>query len=68
MVRFLGGRAGLEMELTRTLGMKRSDLDHDLIEMLDQGTWIEGIRSMLAEPRLTGLQWPHFRGESQVWR
>jgi hypothetical protein len=63
----LGGRSGMRMEYTRTLQMRRSDLDHYLIEMLDQDTWIEGVRSMLAEPRLSGHPWPHFRGEHQVW-
>jgi hypothetical protein len=47
--------------------MKRSDLDHYLIEMLDQDTWIEGIRYLLADPGLGGRPWPHYRGEDQVW-
>ena len=64
---FLGGRSDLRMELTRTLQMKRSDLDHYLIEMLDQDTWIDGIRYMLADTSLEGHPWPHFRGEDQVW-
>ena len=64
---FLGGRADLRMELTRTLQMKRSDLDHYLIEMLDQDTWIDGVRYMLADTSLDGHPWPHFRGENQVW-
>jgi hypothetical protein len=65
--KFLGGLSGLRMELTRTLQMKRSDLDHYLIEMLDQDTWIDGIRYMLADTRLEGHPWPHFRGEDRVW-
>lgn len=65
--KFFGGRPDLRMELSRTLQMKRSDLDHYLIEMLDQDTWIEGVRYMLADARLDGHPWPHFRGEDQVW-
>ena len=42
--KLLGVRADLRTEVTRTLQMKRSDLDHYLIEMVDQDTWIEGIR------------------------
>lgn len=60
--------AGLVLEHTRTLQMRRSDLDHYLIEMLDQNTWLEGIRRMLADPRVSGRPWPHLRGEEQVWR
>lgn len=65
--RFLGGRSDLRIELTRTLQMKRSDLDHYVIEMLDQDTWLDGIRYMLADAGLEGHPWPHFRGEDQVW-
>jgi hypothetical protein len=64
---FLAGRSDLRMVLTRTLQMKRSDLDHYLIEMLDQDTWLDGVRYMLADTRLDGRPWPHFRGEDQVW-
>ena len=63
----LGGRPDLRMELTRTLQMKRSDLDHYLIELLDQDTWIEGMRYMLTDPGLNGRPWPHYHGEDQVW-
>lgn len=34
--------------LTRTLQMYRSEMDRYLIETLDQETWIEGIRYLLA--------------------
>jgi hypothetical protein len=66
--KLLGVGADLRTEFTRTLQMKRSDLDHYLIEMVDQDTWIEGIRYMLADPELNGRPWPHYRGEDQVWR
>lgn len=58
---------GLRMEITRTLHMRRSELDKYLIEMLDQDTWIQGIRYMLADPGLDGRPWPHYRGEEHVW-
>ncbi len=60
-------RSDLTMEHTRTLQMRRSELDKYLIEMLDQNTWIQGIRYMLADPGLDGRPWPHYRGEDQVW-
>jgi hypothetical protein len=65
--KLLGGPADLGLQVTRTLQMKRSDLDHYLIEMLDQDTWLEGIRYMLADSALNGRPWPHYRGEHQVW-
>ncbi len=66
-MRLLGGRRDLRMELTRTLQLRHSGLDHYLIEMLDQESWIEGIRYMLANQQFDGRMWPHFRGEDQVW-
>jgi hypothetical protein len=60
-------RGSLRMENVRTLQMRRSDLDKYLIELLDQRTWIEGIRYMLADQSLEGRPWPHCRGESKVW-
>ncbi len=57
----------LRMELTRTLQMRRSALDHYLIEMVEQGTWIEGMRYMLADFDMEGRPWPTYRGEDQVW-
>jgi len=61
-------RPGVTMELTRTLQMRRSELDRYLIELLDQNTWIEGIRYLLADYQVEGRPWPHYRGEDQVWR
>ncbi len=60
-------RPGATIELSRTLQMRRSDLDRYLIELLDQNTWIEGVRYMLADNQLEGRPWPHYRGEDQVW-
>jgi hypothetical protein len=62
----LGGR-NLEMEFSRTLQMRRSELDMYLIQLLDQDTWIEGIRYMLADPALNARPWPHYKDEDQVW-
>jgi hypothetical protein len=48
--------------------MRRSELDRYLIELLDQATWIEGIRCLLANYQFgDGRPWPHYRGEDQVW-
>jgi hypothetical protein len=60
-------RGSLRMENVRTLQMRRSDLDKYLIEMLDQRTWVQGIRHMLADQSLDGRPWPHCRGEDEVW-
>ena len=57
----------LRMELTRTLQMRRSALDRYLIEMVEQGTWIEGMRYMLADFDMEGRPWPTYCGEDQVW-
>jgi hypothetical protein len=61
------GRRGVTMELSQTLQMCRSELDRYLIELLDQDTWIEGIRYLLADRHVDGRPWPHYRGEDQVW-
>ncbi len=58
---------GVTMELSQTLQMCRSELDRYLIELLDQDTWIEGIRYLLADRHVEGRPWPHYRGEDQVW-
>ena len=60
--------SGVTMELSRTLQMRRSELDKYLIELLDPATWIEGIRYLLADYQLgDGRPWPHYRGEDQIW-
>jgi hypothetical protein len=59
---------GLTVEFSRTLQMRRSELDRYLIELLDQATWIEGVRYLLADYQFSdGRPWPHYRGEDQVW-
>jgi hypothetical protein len=55
------------MELSRTLQMRRSELDRYLIELIEQGTWIEGMRHMLANRRMSGRPWPCYRDEWHVW-
>jgi hypothetical protein len=36
--------------------------------MLDQATWIEGIKYLLADHQFgDGRPWPHYRGEDQAW-
>lgn len=66
ITRVLG--AGVTVELSRTLQMRRSELDKYLIELLDQATWIEGVKYLLADYSFgDGRPWPHFRGEDQIW-
>lgn len=60
--------SGATVELSRTLQMRRSELDRYLIELLDPATWIEGIRYLLADYQFgSGRPWPHYRGEDQIW-
>jgi hypothetical protein len=60
--------SAVTLELSRTLQMRRSELDRYLIELLDQATWIEGIRCLLADYQFgDGRPWPHYRDEDQVW-
>ena len=60
--------SGVTMELSRTLQMRRSELDRYLIELLDQATWIEGVKYLLADYNFgDGRPWPHYRGEDQIW-
>ncbi|HTJ66715.1 MAG TPA: hypothetical protein VL551_04235 [Actinospica sp.] len=56
------------METTRTLEMRRSELERYLMEFIEQATWIEGMKSLIAEPRAPGRPWPHYRDEHRVWR
>lgn len=60
-------RDNLRIEFSRTLEMRRAELDMYLIQLLEQDTWIEGVRYMLTDPELNWRPWPHFRGEDQVW-
>jgi hypothetical protein len=59
------GRFG--MELSRTLQMRRSELDRYLIEMIEKDTWIEGIRYLLADRDTPKRPWPCYRDEHLVW-
>ena len=58
---------GRTAEARSTLQMRRSALDQYLIELVDQETWIEGMRRMIADPRAQGHPWPTYRGEDRVW-
>lgn len=59
---------GIRAERTSTLQVRRAAIDQYLIELVDQGVWIEGIRQMMADPTLEGRRWPTHRGEAQIWR
>ena len=60
-------RANKRAEYVKGLQMRRSELDMYLIQLLDQGTWFEGVRYMLADPELRKRPWAHYRDEDQVW-
>ena len=58
---------GATVKGSRTLQMRRSELDRYLIELLDHVTWIGGIKYLLAGYQFgSGRPWPHYRGEDQA--
>ncbi|GGX29559.1 hypothetical protein [Streptomyces chryseus] len=57
---------GLAVTPGWTLQMRRSELDRYLIELLQPGSWIAGIKHVLAA-RQAGRPWPHYRNEHEVW-
>jgi hypothetical protein len=57
----------IRTDLGRTFQMRRSALDRYLIEMVEQETWAEGLRQMLADYRLARRPWPVNRGEHLTW-
>jgi hypothetical protein len=60
-------RPGIRAEQVRTLQMRRSELDMHLIQLLNQDTWLRGVKYMLTDLQLNHRPWPHFRGEDNVW-
>jgi hypothetical protein len=60
-------RGPLRWENSRTLQVRRSELDRYLIELLDQDIWLQGVKYMLTDPNLKNRPWPHYRDEDQVW-
>ncbi|WOP38602.1 hypothetical protein RKE32_34925 [Streptomyces sp. Li-HN-5-13] len=57
---------GLTMTPGWTLQMRRSELDRCLIELLRPGSWVAGIKHVLAA-RQAGRPWPHYRNEHEIW-
>lgn len=55
------------MELSQILQMRRSEIDRYLIEMVEQDTWVEGMKYMLADPNMEGRPWPTYKDEHLVW-
>lgn len=49
-----------------TLQMGRSELDRYMIELVQPGSWIAGMKHVLAARRV-GQPWPHYRNEHEVW-
>lgn len=58
----------IAIELSRMLQMRPSELDHYLIELIEQDTWIEGIRYLLGRRDASRRPWPCYRDEFSVWR
>jgi hypothetical protein len=58
---------GLRADARSTLQVRRSAMDQYLIELVDQDTWITGLRRMIAAPSAQGRPWPTYRGEDQGW-
>lgn len=58
---------GLTAKLSRTLQLKRSEMDRYLIELLDQDCWAAGIRHLLLSPDTSDRPWPVFRDEGHTW-
>ncbi|WP_405537582.1 hypothetical protein OG787_32565 [Streptomyces sp. NBC_00075] len=57
---------GLTMTPGWTLQMGRSELDRYMIELVQPGSWIAGIKHVLAA-RQAGRPWPHYRNEHEIW-
>ncbi len=57
---------GLMMTPGWTLQMRRSELDRYLIELLQPGSWVAGIKDVLGA-RQAGRPWPHYRNEHEIW-
>ena len=47
--------------------MRRRELDRYLIELVDQETWIGGIKFVLADHDAPQRPWPFYRDEHKVW-
>jgi hypothetical protein len=61
-------RGGLRPEITRTLQVRRSELERYLVELMELPTWTGGMRQMLADPNLVqGRPWPVYKGEEHIW-
>jgi hypothetical protein len=54
-------------QATRTLQVQRSELDRYLTELIQQRTWAEGIKLMMADPELAKQPWTYYRDEHDVW-
>ncbi|GGR81773.1 hypothetical protein Snoj_39200 [Streptomyces nojiriensis] len=57
---------GIRMTPGWTLQIQRSALDRYLIELLAPGSWVAGMKHVLAARR-TWRPWPHYRNEHEVW-
>ncbi|MFD7334929.1 hypothetical protein ACFV98_02850 [Streptomyces violascens] len=57
---------GLTMTPGWVLQMCRSELDRYLIELVQPGSWVAGIKHVLAA-RQPGQPWPHYRNEHEIW-
>lgn len=60
--------SGLTLELTRTLQMRRAEMDRYLIELQHQEPWAAGIRHLLDAPATAQRPWPVFQDEHLIWQ
>lgn len=60
-------RGGMALEFTRTLQLRRSELERYLIELIDPGTWTEGVKRLLNDYQAEGRPWTTYRDEHEVW-
>ncbi|MEV6949997.1 hypothetical protein AB0N07_50650 [Streptomyces sp. NPDC051172] len=60
------GEVVMEIHQQEQLQMRRSELERYLLELLRPGSWVAGIKHVLAA-RQTGQPWPHYRNEHEVW-
>ncbi|MEV7886951.1 hypothetical protein ACWD3I_29480 [Streptomyces sp. NPDC002817] len=58
---------GLTAQISRTLQLKRSEMDRYLIELMDQDCWAAGIQHLLLSPDTSERPWPVFRDEGHTW-
>ncbi|QKW22250.1 hypothetical protein HUT16_27110 [Kitasatospora sp. NA04385] len=65
--RSLATGPGGSLILQKKLQAQRSELDRYMIELMDQDSWVAGIRHLAHAPDISSRPWPVFRDEHLVW-